>query len=130
MVIGATGLIPLFLDTNVNTIDVIILGSIFIISVGFFIWTAFFIKYVFYKDFLLVKGGPIRSKIPYDEITQISFANDMYSGFRILSSKDAIEILYKKALLRSVKVSPENKELFISEIKKRCPGVKVHNLIF
>ncbi|WP_242020878.1 PH domain-containing protein [Cytobacillus oceanisediminis] len=54
----------------------------------------------------------------------------MYTGYRILSSKDAIEFFYKKALLRSVKVSPENKELFISEIKKRCPRVKVHDLIF
>jgi hypothetical protein len=41
------------------------------------LWTSLSIKYVFYNDFLLVKGGQISRKILYDEITQISSANDM-----------------------------------------------------
>ncbi|WP_181396006.1 PH domain-containing protein [Cytobacillus oceanisediminis] len=57
---------------------------------SFCLWTSVSIKYVFYNDFLLVKGGQISREILYDEITQISSANDMYTGYRILSSKGIV----------------------------------------
>jgi hypothetical protein len=38
---------------------------------------------------------------------------------------DAIEIHYKTGLLGSVKISPEEKEVFIEELKKRNPSIKV-----
>src|SRR5699024_8358275 len=95
--------------------------TLFIVSVGIIVWTAFFIKYVFYEDFLLVKGGPFRSKIPYQTITKVSPTDDIFTGYRILSSKQGLEIFYTSAMLESVKISPKNKTEFITELKKRCP---------
>jgi len=101
------------------------MSAIFIISVGFILWIAISIKYVFYEDYLLVKGGPFRSKIPYQTITKTSPTNDIFTGYRILSSKDGLQLFYKSAMLGSVKISPKNRRDFITELKKRCPNAEI-----
>lgn len=107
--------------TIADTIGVLLLSFI---TLGYILWCAFDIKYIFYPDHLFVKGGLFRSSIPYKKISKISNAKDISTGYRLLSSKDAIEIFYSSRFADSVKISPKNKELFISEIKKRCPSAK------
>ena len=41
--------------------NVLIVTFIFLIFVSFLLWNVFSIKYVFYQDHLLVKGGMFRS---------------------------------------------------------------------
>lgn len=123
--IGAVTLLPLFFDKEATISIGIIMFAIFIISVGLIVWVSFFIKYVFYEDYLLVKGGPFRSKIPYQTITKISPTNDIFTGYRILSSNQGFELFYKSATLGSVKISPKDKKEFINELKKRCPNADI-----
>lgn len=123
LVMSSALLIPIFLDKKISMLDTIIVFSLFIITVGFIIWSAFSIKYIFYDDYLFVKGGPFRSRILYQEITKVSPTKDIYTGFRLLSSKSGIEIFYKSGTFGSVKISPKENELFLSELKKRCPNV-------
>ncbi|OAT73038.1 PH domain-containing protein [Parageobacillus thermoglucosidasius] len=123
LVLSGVLLIPLFTDKTRTMLDTVIVFSLLIISVGFIIWSVFSIKYVFYDDYLLVKGGPFRSRILYQEITKVSPTKDIYTGYRLLSSKSGIEIFYKSGTLGSVKISPKENELFLSELKKRCPNV-------
>jgi hypothetical protein len=123
LVLSGVLLIPLFTDKTRTMLDTVIVFSLLIISVGFIIWSIFSIKYVFYDDYLLVKGGPFRSRILYQEITMVSPTKDIYTGYRLLSSKSGIEIFYKSGTLGSVKISPKENELFLSELKKRCPNV-------
>ena len=126
VVILAVFIIPLSLDHNRTITDVIIVLSLCILSIGFILWSAFSIKYVFYQDHLFVKGGPFKSRIPYEEITRISTTTEIFTGYRLLSSKDGIELGYKSASLGSVKISPKDLDLFISEIKQRCPTVQIN----
>ena len=86
------------------------------------LWSSFSIKYVFHQDYLFVKGGPFRSRIPYENITKVSPTSSIFVGYRLLSSRDAIEIFYKTSLMGSVKISPEDQKAFIAELKKRCPN--------
>jgi hypothetical protein len=125
LIISAVTLLPVFIDKNASAAVITIMFAIFIVSAGIIVWTAFFIKYFFYEDFLLVKGGPFRSKIPYQTITKVSSTGDIFTGYRILSSKQGLEIFYKSATLGSVKISPENKTGFITELKKRCPDIQI-----
>lgn len=124
-VILAIFIIPLSLDSERTIIDTIVVLSLCILSIVFILWSAFSVKYVFYQDHLFVKGGIFRSRIPYEEITRISTTKEIFTGYRLLSSKDGIEIFYKSSTLGSVKISPKDIELFISEIKKRCPNVQI-----
>ncbi|WP_394234729.1 PH domain-containing protein [Niallia oryzisoli] len=126
-IILAVFIIPLSLDNERTIIDTIVVLSLCVLSMVFILWTAFSIKYVFYQDHLFVKGGLFRSRIPYEEITRISTTKEIFTGYRLLSSKDGIEIFYKSSSLGSVKISPKDIERFISEIKKRCPGVQLDN---
>ncbi|UOQ50583.1 PH domain-containing protein [Gracilibacillus caseinilyticus] len=94
---------------------------------SFILWCAFSVKYVFYQEYLFIKGGPFKSRISYEKITKVSPAKDIFTGYRVLSSRDGIEIFYITAVLGSVKISPEEKKEFITELTKRCPSVQVHN---
>ncbi|MBS4207876.1 PH domain-containing protein [Bacillus sp. FJAT-50079] len=102
-------------------IAVWIMIGLFILSVGFILWAWFDIEYTFHNDYLFVRGGPFRSKIPYKQITRVIETNGIFVGYRILSSKDALEIQYKTGLLGSVIISPEHKEQFVEELRKRSP---------
>ncbi len=126
-VILAVFIIPLSLDNERTVTDTIVVLSLCVLSIGFIMWSAFSIKYAFYQDHLFVKGGFFRSRIPYKEITRISTTKEIFTGYRLLSSKDGIEIFYKSSSLGSVKISPKDIELFISEIRQRCPNVQLDN---
>lgn len=126
LVIGLVAFFPLFfLDIQKESSVVLILTIIFLVITGFILWTSLTIKYVFNQDNLFIKGGPFRTRIPYENITKVSSTTAVFTGFRVLSSKDAIEIFYKKAALGSVKISPKNKDEFISESKKRYPHLSL-----
>ncbi|WP_117169766.1 PH domain-containing protein [Paraliobacillus sediminis] len=125
LIIGVvTSLSPL-IDKEASISIIIIMFAIFITSVGLILWSIFFIQYIFYEDYLLVKGGPFRSKIPYQAITKISLTKNIFTGYRISSSKKALELFYSSAILGSIKISPKNKSEFITELKKRCPNAEI-----
>ncbi|KOP78698.1 hypothetical protein AMS59_12875 [Lysinibacillus sp. FJAT-14745] len=104
---------------------VIIMSTFFIVSVVFVWWYANSIKFVFCENYLLIKGGPFKSKIPYQSITRVSPTTDKYTGYLISSSDKGLEIFYKTAAHGSIKILPEDKMNFIIELKKRCPNAHI-----
>lgn len=116
---------PLFFFYKIDLFPFLLLACTFLISAGLMLWSAFFIKYVFYQDFLLVQGGPFKSRILYEEITSVASTNNIFTGYRILSSREAIEIYSKQAFWGSLTISPMCKKDFIKELKKRCPHMQI-----
>ncbi len=92
---------PLFFFNKIDLFEFLLLSSTFLIPAGVILWSVFSIKYVYYQDFLLVQGGPYKSR------------------------RDAIDIYSKQAFWGSVTISPMCKEEFISELKKRCPNMNI-----
>ena len=121
VVIAAVTLLPILFDKSATLGTVLFMVGLFLFTTAFLLWIIFSIKYVFEDDHLFVKGGPFRSRIPYDEITLVTRATDILVGYRILTSKDALEIFYQRGLLGSIKISPRDQEAFLKELKKRCP---------
>ncbi|PFM62819.1 hypothetical protein COJ48_18280 [Bacillus cereus] len=121
-------LLPLFIYGGTSLSIIIILTAIFVISVGLIFWYATSIKYVFYEDYLLIKGGPFKSKIPYQNIIEVSPTNERFTGYRISSSDKGFEILLTSGPLRNVKVLPKDKIKFITELNKRCPNALIQEL--
>ncbi|AST91894.1 MULTISPECIES: PH domain-containing protein [Sutcliffiella] len=124
-IIGAVTILPIFLDEEIPKAAVIILISSFFFSVGLILWPIFYIKYMFTEDYLLVRGGPFRSKIVYEDMTKVSRTRDIFTGYRILSSRDALEISYKTSMLGSVKISPKDEREFLKELQKHCPHLTI-----
>lgn len=126
LIIGAVIFLPLFIEDVRNELaTVLILTTILLIVIGFILWTAFSVKYVFNQDYLFVKSGPFRSRIRYENITKVSSTTAIFTGYRMLSSRDGLEIFYKNAALGSMKISPKNKSKFITELKRRCPNLQI-----
>lgn len=121
-------LFPLLLDYDRTSIDTITVLSLCVLSIGLLLWSAFSIKYVLNNDHLFVKGGLFKSRIPYEDITRISPTTEIFTGFRLLSSKQGIELFYKSATLGSVKISPKDIDLFIFELEKRAPNVQIDKI--
>jgi len=119
-IFGAISLLPF---ASLST--VIIMSTAFIVSVVFVWWYANSIKFVFYDNYLLVKGGPFKSKIPYQSITRVSPTTDKYTGYLISSSDKGLEIFYSTAANGSIKILPKDKMQFILELKKRCPNAQI-----
>ncbi|WP_244499293.1 PH domain-containing protein [Terribacillus halophilus] len=116
---------PLIIFSGIVLVEFLLLLSVFVIGVSIISWSAFQINYEFYPDYLLVKGGPFVSRIPYDKITSVTLSNNIFSGYRVLSSRDAIEIFYKHALWGSVTIAPDYKKEFLHELTKRCPHAEM-----
>ncbi|MFC4408854.1 PH domain-containing protein [Chungangia koreensis] len=124
LILAASCFFPYFLEDEVPLLAGVILTSTFLLCTGFIVWISIDIRYKLNDDHLFIKAGPIRRRIPYNEITRVSPNRDIFTGFRILSSSDGLEVSYKSAIMGGVKISPENKELFVTELKKRCPNIK------
>ncbi|WP_110926221.1 PH domain-containing protein [Bacillus massiliglaciei] len=125
LVILAVSLLPLVFDKSRSPFDIILVLTLCVLAVGFLWWIVCSIKYVFFQDYLLVKGGFFRSRIPYQDIIKVSPVKEVFTGYRLLSAKNGLELFYTSASLGSVKISPNERERFISELKARCPNVRV-----
>ena len=126
LIIGLMTLLPLFAVGGEVLIVVLISTLNFLVVTGIILWCSFSIKYVFHQDYLFVKGGPLRSRIPYESITKVSPTSAIFVGYRILSSRDSIEIFDRTSMMGSVKISPQDQKGFIAELKKRCPNLEIH----
>lgn len=125
LILAGASLFPLFLveaREDLLVVSIICL-SIFVSSVGLILWITLSISYTFKEKHLFVKGGPFRSRIPYEKITRITTTKDIFTGYRLSTSRDGLEIYYTTAAFGSVKISPKCKEQFISELKKHCPNI-------
>ncbi|MBO1909913.1 PH domain-containing protein [Sporosarcina sp. 6E9] len=125
LIIGLVTLLPLFAVGGGQLLVVLISALTFLVSTGIILWCSFSIKYVFHEEHLFVKGGPFRSRIPYESITKVSPTSAIFTGYRILSSRDSIEIFNRTTVLGSVKISPNDQKGFVAELKKRCPNLRI-----
>lgn len=124
IVVGLVTLFPIFIE-GAPLSAILILTSIFIIFTTLFLWLNLSVKYIFYENYLLIKSGPFKSKIPYESITKITETHAILTGHGILTSRDALEIYNKTTFYGSIKISPEYKSEFIKELKNRGPHIQL-----
>ncbi|WP_121605178.1 PH domain-containing protein [Virgibacillus sp. Bac332] len=100
---------------SLNVLSVLLWAFLLITTVGVLLWTSYDIKYTFYDDFLYLRGGIFRSRIHFDKISKVESFQfktlDLLAGYRILTSKDGIEITYNKRF-GAVKISPNPNPYF------------------
>ncbi|SFC58849.1 PH domain-containing protein [Bacillus sp. 491mf] len=116
--------LPLLLDKTLNSVDWLIIPSFILIFDLFMLWIIFGIRYELREKSLYARCGPFYCNVPYENITGVHPTDDMLIGFRLAAAFHGVEIHYPKALLGSVKLSPENEELFIQTILAKCPHLQ------
>lgn len=124
IIIGLACILPLFLDKQIDIYGIVIMLTIFFLTAVFLLWISFSISYTFQENHLLVKTGPIKKHIKYNEITSVRPTKDIFTGFRILSSIDALAISYQSGIMGEIKISPKEKDAFLTELRERIPSLK------
>ncbi|SDO49002.1 PH domain-containing protein [Alkalicoccus daliensis] len=114
----------IFTAGRVSASEIIILSAIFIFTSSFVLWISFSMSYALKETYLHLQAGPIKKKISYKDLTEVKQTKNILIGFRLLSSKDALELFYKTSILGSVKISPARQEEFVTELLKRAPHMK------
>ena len=85
----------------------------FIFGAGLPVWVLLSTRYTLDGDFLIVRSGPFKWKIPVAEITNIRPTRNPLSSPAL--SLDRLRIDYGSG--RSIMVSPEDKDKFIGDIE-------------
>lgn len=120
-VIAAAGLFPFFLNDPVPLSAAILIFVIIIPAIMLLILMTFNTRYTFHDDYLHAKSILFSSRIPYRDIFKVHPTSNFISGYRMMTSKDGIEIHSRSIAFGSLRISPVNKSLFIEELKKRVP---------
>mgnify|MGYP003865996051 FL=1 len=80
----------------------------------------YFSFYELREDYLYIQISVIRMKVKYQDITGIR--EGKYSKMNNMAfSLDAVIIERSKKRFGELSISPQEKELFIMELKRRCP---------
>lgn len=98
-----------------------IITLIGILVVIFCSWILFGTYYEFKEDYLLIKSGPFKEKLLYDEINKINFTKSLASSSAL--STDRIELICNGRF--GGYVSPRNKNEFVEILKSKCANVKL-----
>ncbi|WP_391206445.1 PH domain-containing protein [Psychrobacillus sp. L4] len=117
--------IELFFMEAPDMIAVWITLVLFLLCEGFILWVSLDIEYTFKENYLFVRGGLFRSKIPFEDIMKVNPTSNILVGYRVLSSTDALEIHYKNAIMGSVIISPENREEFLKILLEKAPHIHI-----
>ncbi|WP_250674429.1 PH domain-containing protein (plasmid) [Paraclostridium ghonii] len=82
-------------------------------------WILFGTYYEFKENHLLVKSGPSKDRILYDEIKKINLKKSIVASTAL--SSDRIEIICKGRF--GGYISPKQKNEFIEILKSKCPNL-------
>lgn len=107
-------------DLTVTNIWALLGCTVF--TCGLILWLALDICYEFREDHLFLRAGFLFTRIRYEDIESYRLLTnkmDVLSGFNLLSSTKAIEILASTVMLGCVKVSPSDMDGFIEQLEKR-----------
>lgn len=124
LILSVPIILPIIIGNPPVAAIVTLVGS-FLLCVLFIVWIPLTITYTIDNQHLVVKGGPFKSTIPLNKITKITATSNIFTGHRILSSRDALEVFNHTSFSGSIKVSPKDKKAFLNELQKHSPAIKV-----
>jgi hypothetical protein len=117
ILIGSAYILPL-LTSEKYTFKVFIIGSLFVIPViSLLLWCWYSTYYMIDNETLIARCGPFIWRISIQEITVIRLNQKTIGGtYKPSLSWESIEIQYK--MFRSIYITPEKLDNFLSELKK------------
>lgn len=81
------------------------------------LWIYFGTHYTLTDSTLIYRSGPLRGKIPLNEIREIVKGKTLYTGIKPATAGGGLIIKFRK--YDEIYISPDSNDAFISEIAKR-----------
>lgn len=98
-----------YMSAVISLLSVVLIDFIFLFSS----------VYALKEDHLYIRLGFIFKKVYYDHIIAIE-KDRMLPNNNFAMSMDVVKITLNKGLMRMVAISPEDRDVFIQELKTRC----------
>ena len=95
----------------------------FLIIAALLLWIYFGTAYQLTDTELRYKSGPIRGKIPLEEIREIVKGKTLYAGLKPATAGKGLIIKFGK--YEEIYITPDSNDSFIAEIRKRNPGIVI-----
>ncbi len=92
--------------------------------IGFLAWVCFGTYYELRDDHLLCRSGPFRERIPYANIRSLRLTQNLLSSMALSRQRIDIRQHGKGYILGTTLISPEEREWFLEELRKRCPNLE------
>lgn len=80
--------------------------------------------YEFRDDYLYCRSGPFVEKIVYDKIKSVKLSQNMLSSMALSWKRIEIRQHDKGYITGTTYVSPENREMFITELINCCKNIQ------
>lgn len=81
--------------------------------------------YVLSEDVLILRCGPLKVKVPYENINSIRYTKNLISSMAL--SADRLEIKVRGKGLGIIYISPINKYEFVEQLRRKCPELRILN---
>ena len=94
-------------------------------AVSFLLWINIATKYELTPTELKYRSGPLRGKIPLDEIREIVIGKTLWVGLKPATGRNGLIIKYGK--LNEIYISPETNDTFVKEILELNSHIKITN---
>ena len=124
LILGVVCTLPLLIGQDSSWVVATVTLGVFVVVLCIDMLITIPITYTLNHDHMLIRGGVIKIRIDYQDIQHIQPTSDLYTGFRIMTSADALQIIYSSGLFGEIKISPQDKERFTQEVVSRAPHVR------
>ncbi|MBB6455393.1 membrane protein YdbS with pleckstrin-like domain [Salirhabdus euzebyi] len=116
-----TVIVPIIKGETVSVWEIVFVYGFISIFCIVMIWLWFTTYYILTDNTLLIKYGPFKKVIPYDEIRSAEKTTNPMSAPAL--SLKRIEIMYSK--YDTALVSPKDRDLFLTLLKEKCPKMVI-----
>jgi hypothetical protein len=92
--------------------------------VGLLAWTCLGTFYELRTTYLYCRSGPFRERIAYDHIKSLKLTENLLSSMALSRKRIEIRQHNKGYILGTTMISPQEREWFLEELRKRCPNLE------
>lgn len=115
----------LTLATKFTPFEIIVGYTAVVAASALLLWLRFGTYYEFREDYLYCRSGPFTEKIKYDRIKYLGLSENMLSSMALSSQRIEIRQHDKSYITGTTMISPENREIFLEQLKTRCRFLQV-----
>lgn len=110
----------LTLTMHLALLEMVIGYAVVLAACAFLLWILFGTYYEFRNDCLYCRSGPFAEKIKYDSIKYLGLSENRLSSMALSSRRIEIRQYEKSYMTGTTMISPENREIFLSQLKVLC----------
>ncbi|MFA5619037.1 MAG: PH domain-containing protein [Weeksellaceae bacterium] len=113
-----------WIDQPGSLTELIWISFMLLVISGFLLWIYLGTSYEITEDELKYKSGPLSGKIKIESIREIDMNKTMWVGIKPATALRGLIVKFNR--FDDIYISPKDNEIFVAEILKRNPKIKIN----